>query len=79
MNQPALRAAMLWYGVRFWRPVERMARNPGVAQLETLRRIVRLNRNTVFGTRHGFAAISDVASFQRRVPVSDSARSSLSR
>jgi hypothetical protein len=71
MRALLLRAGMMWYGARLWRPVERMAGRPGAAQADTLRRIVRANRDTGFGRAHGFRDISDVDGFQRSVPVQD--------
>jgi len=39
-------------------------------QAELLRQIIRDNRNTAFGRRHGFTSISEAAEFQARVPMS---------
>ncbi len=54
-----------------WRRVERMAADPDGAQQEVLTRLLHANRNTVFGRKHGFAAIRDAAEFRSRVPVQD--------
>lgn len=52
-----------------WRPLVAAARRPREAQLAVLRHIVRRNRTTQFGRRHGFDAIGGVDDFRRRVPV----------
>jgi hypothetical protein len=44
-------------------------RDPRAAQLASLRKILELNRDTVFGREHGFAGIRNFDEFRRRVPV----------
>lgn len=43
--------------------------DPGMTQQALLRRLVRRARTTRFGQSHTFSEISDVASYQQRVPV----------
>jgi hypothetical protein len=50
-----LRAGMQFYRERYWRPMERAAGRPGRVQRETLGRVLGINRETRFGTAHGFA------------------------
>ena len=57
------------YRHRFWRPVERQAHRPEVAQANVLRSLVAANRETTFGREHGFADITDPREFRERVPV----------
>jgi hypothetical protein len=64
-----LRAGMLLNGRRLWSPLRRSAGDPGAAQLEALRRIVRRNIHTRFGVEHGFRVINDIRTWQRQVPV----------
>jgi len=45
--------------------------NPRPTQLDILSGIVAANRDTVFGTAHGFADIRSYGDFARQVPVSD--------
>ena len=71
MTSPLLGAGMLFYQRRYWRPLERMAHRPAVAQRDVLRKLMSANRDTRFGVEHGFADISDHAGFARRVPVQD--------
>jgi len=66
-----LGAAMRWYEHRHWRPVERMAHQPDVAQLDVLRRLLAANQRTRFGMDHGFADIRTAAQFRERVPVQE--------
>jgi hypothetical protein len=50
--------------------LKRLARDdPPQTQKAQLLRLVRLARNTEFGQKHGFADISDITTFQRRVPL----------
>lgn len=49
------------------------AANPRHAQARRLKALVRANRDTTFGRRHGLDAVDSVAAFQRRVPVCDAA------
>jgi hypothetical protein len=69
VNRIALRLGMLLNGGREWQRVRRMARGPEIAQRDALRRIVRANRATRFGTTHGFADITDPHTFRQRVPA----------
>jgi hypothetical protein len=46
-------------------------RDPRPAQLDILSRIVAANRNTAFGTAHGFAAIRRYDEYARQTPISD--------
>ena len=57
------------YRHRFWRPVERQAHHPDVAQANVLRSLVAANRETTFGREHGFADITGPWDFRARVPV----------
>jgi hypothetical protein len=71
MRNVLLRAGMQFYRERHWRPMERAADRPGHAQRETLRRLLLANRDTHFGTTHGFADIAGPSQFRERVPVQD--------
>ena len=62
---------MLYSGFRYWRPLERLARDPDAAQQKVLARLLAANRETTFGREHGFDTIGDHATFQSRVPVQD--------
>ena len=66
-----LRAGMQFYRERYWRPMERAAGRPGGVQRETLGRVLGINRETRFGTAHGFADIATPRQFQERVPIQD--------
>ena len=66
-----LRAGMQFYRECYWRPMERAAGRPGDAQRETLGRLLRINRETRFGTAHGFVDIATPRQFQERVPIQD--------
>jgi hypothetical protein len=46
-----------------------MTARPATAQRNALLHIVRANRDTRFGTEHGFGDITDIPSFQQRVPI----------
>jgi GH3 auxin-responsive promoter len=63
------RAAMHIYRHRHWRPLERRAARPDLAQREVLCAIVSANRTTSFGREHGFAEIDSAQKFRERVPV----------
>jgi sterol desaturase/sphingolipid hydroxylase (fatty acid hydroxylase superfamily) len=65
----ALRLRMTGCTAR-WRLTRTMG-DPMRVQREVLARIVRANRETAFGRRHGFERIADYESFAARVPVSD--------
>lgn len=60
---------MQMYKHRYWRPIERKARRPDVAQADVLRGLLAANRETTFGTQHGFADIRNPRHFRERVPV----------
>ena len=47
----------------------RICEDPARAQDRLLRRILRANAGTEFGRRHGFAGITTLQEFQRKVPV----------
>lgn len=64
-----LAAGMLWVRFTGWRRLWRAARDPRRAQLRLLQDILRRNRDTTFGTAHGFAAIRGHEEYMRRVPV----------
>ena len=53
------------------RRIASLSRDPMRAQLAVLARILRDNRDTTFGRRHGFRHIATYPEFARRVPVSD--------
>ena len=63
------RAAMAYYGQRFWRPLDRAAADPAAAQWATLRALVARNRDTAFGRAHGFASIRSARDYAARVPI----------
>jgi hypothetical protein len=71
MRDLLLRAGMQFYRHRYWRPVERLARQPEVAQQNALRHLLNANRDTRFGVEHGFNTIRTPAEFRERVPVQD--------
>jgi hypothetical protein len=66
-----LRAGMLMYERRYWRPLERAAKQPEEAQQATLRKLLLANAQTSFGRKYGFADIRTVCQFHERVPVQD--------
>jgi hypothetical protein len=70
MRRLLMQAGML-PGRHHWSRVERLAADPDAAQHDVLMRLLEANRNTRFGTKHGFAAIRDVRDFRARVPVQD--------
>lgn len=69
MSDLPLRAAMAWYGVRLWRPLDTAAARPGDAQAAVLRRILSAHHDTTFGRSHGFADIRSHEDYCRHVPV----------
>jgi hypothetical protein len=69
VNPLVLRLGMMLNGGRHWSAVKRMARRPDAAQRRVLRRILRANRGTRFGTEHGFGDITGPRTLQRHVPV----------
>ena len=56
-------------GGRAYHALHRAARNPQAAQQRALQRILRLQSTTAFGRAHGFAGLSDIEAFRRRVPL----------
>ncbi|MBM4164697.1 MAG: GH3 auxin-responsive promoter family protein [Lentisphaerae bacterium] len=54
-----------WIGFQF------ALRQPRRAQNRVLRRLIRRNRDTVFGRRHGFASIRSPSDFARQVPLAE--------
>lgn len=58
-------------GVRYWRPLEALARDPAAAQSATLRRILTDNADTEFGRRYGFARLATPDAFRAAMPVHD--------
>lgn len=62
-----LRLARLIHGLR----IATLLRDPMRAQHALLARLLRENRNTSYGVRHGFARIGDYNSYVRHVPVVD--------
>jgi hypothetical protein len=62
------RIAHIWARQRAKR-IARLARDPAGAQQALLQRLVRQARATHFGREHGFDHITDIASFQERVPI----------
>lgn len=71
MRTLLIRAAMLAYGARHWRPLARLAQRPEQTQTETLLRILQANRATTFGEAHGFSAIRTPADYRARVGVQE--------
>lgn len=63
------RAAMAYYGQRFWRPLDRAAADPATAQWATLRALIARHRDTAFGRAHGFASIRSPRDFAAQVPI----------
>jgi hypothetical protein len=61
----------IWYHGRSWKHVERLAREPGRAQRDALRRLLHANHATRFGTEHRFAGVREPAEYQARVPVQE--------
>ena len=66
-----LRASMAAYDRLYWRPVERAAERPDVAQQQVLQSLVAASRETKFGAEHGFGSITNAAEYRDRVPVHD--------
>jgi hypothetical protein len=64
-----LRVQMQIYGWTRWRPLIRYARDPRRAQQQVLSRILRANRDTYFGRKHGFAAITGYDEFKAAIPI----------
>jgi len=62
---------MQFYRFRHWRPVEQLANRPDLAQLEVLRKILSANRDTTFGTQHGFGTITTYRDYYEHVPVQE--------
>lgn len=66
-----LRGAMLGYGVRYWRPFDRLAERPAEAQAATLLTILRANASTTFGQEHRFSSIRTADEFRAAVAPHD--------
>jgi len=64
-----LRTALGVNGKRIWRAFDRASREPEEAQARLLADILRANRKTVYGQRHGFAQIKGTADYAGNVPV----------
>ena len=71
MHDLLLRAGMGLHGIRYWRPLARMARHPDATQQQLLRSLLVANRNTRFGIEHGFGGVTNASDFRDRVPVQD--------
>jgi hypothetical protein len=71
MHDLSLRAGMELHRIRYWRPLERMARQPEITQQRLLRRLVAANQQTRFGIEHHFDGITNASEFRDRVPVHD--------
>lgn len=69
LTDRALDARMRWYRIARHAPLMRAACRTAETQAATLRAILRANRDTNFGRRFGFATITDIAAYRRRVPV----------
>ena len=61
----------IWYHGRSWKYIEQLAREPGRAQRDVLRRLLRANQATRFGDEHGFAGVREPGDYQARVPVQE--------
>lgn len=57
------------FGPATVRELQQQCAAPGQTQQKLLRQLLSDNRDTVYGRAHGFAAISGVEEFQKRVPV----------
>ena len=62
---------MQFYRFRHWRAVEQLAAQPNRAQRDVLLTILSANRNTTFGTQHGFHEIRAHRDYRERVPVQE--------
>ncbi|MGB7217278.1 MAG: GH3 auxin-responsive promoter family protein [Vicinamibacterales bacterium] len=71
MLDMVLHAGMLANRIRYWRPLERLARRPAEAQQHVLLRLLAANRGTRFGVEHGFADIANHRQYLDRVPVQE--------
>jgi hypothetical protein len=71
MHDLLLRTGMELHGIRYWRPLERMAGHPDATQQQVLRSLLVANRNTRFGIEHRFDGIASASEFRDRVPVQD--------
>jgi hypothetical protein len=60
-----------WYAPRRRRAMEEVARQAGLVQSRTLRRLVTSAAATDFGRQHDFSSIRSVAGYQARVPLRD--------
>ena len=64
-----LRSRMVWFGLQYWKPVVKAARQPLRTQNDVLRGILRRNADSPFGREHGFKSVRNVAEFRERVAV----------
>jgi hypothetical protein len=71
MAGAVFRAGMLAYGLRYWRPLARLAGNPEAAQRGVLDAILKANRGSEFGIEHRFGSIPSVDVFREAVAVHD--------
>jgi len=63
------RLVMTFYGVRYWLPMKRAAKNPRAIQERVLEEILECNQETSFGVRYDFSEIRSCSQFAQRVPV----------
>ncbi|HEX7812290.1 MAG TPA: GH3 auxin-responsive promoter family protein [Burkholderiales bacterium] len=71
MADLAIALQLRWTRLSQGRRIAAAARDPMRVQYDLLARIVRQNRDTTFGRRHGFAGIDGYAGFARSVPVNE--------
>jgi sterol desaturase/sphingolipid hydroxylase (fatty acid hydroxylase superfamily) len=69
MADLAIALQLRWTRLSQGRRIAAAARDPMRTQYDLLARIVRQNRDTTFGRRHGFAGIDGYAGYARSVPV----------
>lgn len=68
---------MFFYRHLHWKKVERLSFDPLSTQIEVMHKLLKQNRHTHFGKKHGFQNISTYADFQKNIPIQtyDSLRS----
>jgi hypothetical protein len=66
---PGAGLALDWLAGRRRRALEAVWRNALAVQERALQHLVRRARDTAWGRLHGFAAVRDIAGYQRRVPL----------
>lgn len=64
-----VRAVMAVYALTYWLALKHAASHPRRTQERVLRRILEQNRETAFGTHHGFGRIRSAADYIRDVPI----------